>query len=216
MEILNYGIGGPQSRRQRLRRSDAERDHPTPAAPRQRQRAAHAVPGIGRRTKNSSDWWPNVLFDPREALLRDTAPRRASNVTLGGVMYYVTIDVGNLAKWFKGTAPLTTPDRRQRQGRQRRLHRLLLGPPQQPDNAASTETGEYGFEDFVNPTCGQRRAERHARPGEDVNANRPAGHLRQRSELQRRVRHRAVRARLRRSTAPPSVRPRAPAPARRR
>ena len=48
----------------------------------------------------SSDYWPNALFDVREALQRDNAP--ADRVRLGGVMYYVALDVNNLRQWFAG------------------------------------------------------------------------------------------------------------------
>jgi hypothetical protein len=45
----------------------------------------------------ANDYWPNTLFDTRQALVRDTVP--TDNVLLlGGVMHHVVIDVGNLAR----------------------------------------------------------------------------------------------------------------------
>ena len=61
-----------------------------------------------------------------------TPPGATSNVTLGGVMHYIAIDVANLAKWFRGHGAVQRRTTARRENRQRRLHRLLLGPPQQP------------------------------------------------------------------------------------
>ena len=47
-----------------------------------------------------TNWWPNVLYDVREGAYRDSNYPGANNLTLGGVMHYVNIDVGNLTKWF--------------------------------------------------------------------------------------------------------------------
>src|SRR2546422_9691836 len=51
-----------------------------------------------------TDYWPNVLFDPREGNPRDTVPAAPNNVrpTLGGVMHYVELDLNNLGRWLTG------------------------------------------------------------------------------------------------------------------
>ena len=59
-----------------------------------------------RRVPLSTDYEPNVLFDPREGLMRDVAPA-GTNVPLGGVMHYITLDVANLTRWFGAVAPYT-------------------------------------------------------------------------------------------------------------
>ena len=59
-----------------------------------------------RRVPLSTDYEPNVLFDPREGLMRDTAPA-GFNVPLGGVMHYINLDVANLTRWFGAVAPYT-------------------------------------------------------------------------------------------------------------
>ena len=67
-----------------------------------------------------SDFWPNTLFDAREGTLRDVAPAapNASDPALNGVMHYIELDAGNLARWFGGQigttgrpprTPLTPP-----------------------------------------------------------------------------------------------------------
>jgi hypothetical protein len=174
-EILNYGIGGPN-----LAGSDC--GDPTPNAIIRLQRLrdnsnaaltqcpmASSITGV-LDTKNSYEWWPNVLFDPREALLRDTAPADLK-VGLGGVMYYVAIDVNNLTKWFKGTAPLNNPGGANAKVdntgftvyfSDRRNNRTALD---------SKETGEFGFEDFVNSTAAGGAPNGTLDQGEDVNAN---------------------------------------------
>jgi Tfp pilus assembly protein PilX len=110
------------------------------------------------------DYWPNVLFDTREGLRRDVKPNAPfdTRVTLGGVMHYVALDINNLGRWFTGTigasGPLTKDpviapynfvvyfsDRRSNY-----VASAIAGgwPPASP---TGNETGEYGFEDFVNP-----------------------------------------------------------------
>jgi hypothetical protein len=68
----------------------------------------------------TSDFWPNVLYDPREGMLRDdennrpfapnVAANQPANVGLnqprlwwGGVMHYAELDVNNLRRWLNGT-----------------------------------------------------------------------------------------------------------------
>ena len=110
------------------------------------------------------DYWPNVLFDTREGLRRDVKPAAPfdGRVTLGGVMHYAELDVNNLARWFNGaigtSGPLTRDgavapynfvvyfsDRRSN---------YVAGPIAggwPPPSPIGNETGEYGFQDFVNP-----------------------------------------------------------------
>jgi hypothetical protein len=72
--------------------------------------------GPNRPTTAATDFWPNVLYDPREGMLRDdqgqrpVAPAGVTNITSGdprmywgGVMHYVELDVNNLKRWLEGT-----------------------------------------------------------------------------------------------------------------
>ncbi len=82
--------------------------------------------------KDPTNWWPNVLFDTRESALRDDPA--LTTMTLGGVMYYVSLDIANLVKYFQGTtAPFNAAWRLRHQEGQRRVHRVLLGSAQQPE-----------------------------------------------------------------------------------
>jgi hypothetical protein len=55
-----------------------------------------------------TDYWPNVLYDTREALLQDPSSPMGSGVNnklpVAGAMYYVELDVANLASWFTNDA----------------------------------------------------------------------------------------------------------------
>ena len=173
-EILSYGIGGPN-----LAGSDC--GDPTPNAILRLQRLrdngnalltqcslATSATGV-LDTKNSYEWWPNALFDPREALLRDTAPANLK-VALGGVMYYIALDVNNLTKWFKGTAPLNNPG-----GANAKVdntgYTVYFSDRRNNRTTDSKETGELGFEDYVNPTAPNGVPNNTLDQGEDVNAN---------------------------------------------
>jgi hypothetical protein len=59
--------------------------------------------GCGTASQDGTDYWPNVLYDTREGLLRDAAlSGTPPPITLAGAMHYVELDVANLAKWFTG------------------------------------------------------------------------------------------------------------------
>jgi hypothetical protein len=112
-----------------------------------------------------SDYWPNVFFDTREGTLRDVAPPAPFNnsVSLGGVMHYVELDVNNLTRWFTGAIGVNGPATRDpqtapnnfvvyfsdRRGNFNGGGAFATGWP--PLSPSQNETGEYGFQDFVNP-----------------------------------------------------------------
>jgi hypothetical protein len=118
---------------------------------------------------NTTDYWPNALFDPREGNPRDQCPDGSGNATckvsptLGGVMYYVELDVANLTKWFKGTigtSGAATKDVAEspndfsvyfsdRRGNYNGGGAPASGWP--PSSPSGNETGEYGWNDTVNP-----------------------------------------------------------------
>ncbi len=163
MEILNLGIGGPN-----LGNANGQCADPTPNAvlrlQRLRDNAAAAAGGCTYAgSTKPTDYWPNVLFDTREALQRDVNPG-TGNLIMGGVMHYVAIDVANLSRWFRGQIGASGANALSNNGysvyfSDRRNNRDLL----------SRETGEYGFEDVVNPaSAGVPNAVLDS--GEDVNA----------------------------------------------
>lgn len=164
MEILNNGTAGPNL-------AGAACGDPTPNAILRLQRLrdnALATCYYGAGTvQRSTDLWPNVLFDTREAVHRDTA---AAGLTLAGTMHYATLDVVNVAKWFAGTAPYAAGT-----GNQSRIDNtgftVYFSDRRTNRNASSAETGEYGWEDFVNPSSGTGTANSTLDVGEDANEN---------------------------------------------
>jgi len=171
MEILNYGIGAANL-------DGTLCADPSPNAILRFQRLRDNGGGTATTngggcnyagSTNAADYWPNVLFDPREALQRDVAPA-GSNVILGGVMYYVSLDVANLAKWFKGAAPFNGGS-----GVNAIVDNtgftVYFSDRRNNRNAADKETGEYGFEDFVNPNVANGAPNLVLDGGEDINDN---------------------------------------------
>lgn len=107
----------------------------------------------GAATRNN--WYPINMYEAREGEFREYQPviTRAT-CSIGGVLDLVEIDVNNLRRWLAGTIPgsggaveftsqngyiLYVSDRRG------------AVPSNQPSNAGII-TGEYGFEDVVNPS----------------------------------------------------------------
>jgi hypothetical protein len=99
---------------------------------------------------DARDYWPNVLFDAREASYRDLATTAA--MTMGGVINYVTLDVGNLKRWLNGTIGTTGTAALNNNGYivyfsdRRGNHNDAIG--------GAPETAEYGHEDSVNSAAG--------------------------------------------------------------
>jgi hypothetical protein len=137
------------------------------------------VPGLGfpcgfavisnNMSNNPHDYWPNALYDTREGNVRDNIPPNSATMYLGGVMQYIEIDIGNLKRWIEGDAAYpggTGPQTFNEDGyivyfSDRRLNR----------NDAGNETGEYGFEDVVNPGDSIGATNNGLDAGEDVNGN---------------------------------------------
>ena len=109
-------------------------------------------------TTYGTDFWPNALYDTREGLARDNA-LTGNAIVLSGVMYYVELDVANLAKWFSGTIGSSGKNAVNISGytvyfsdrRGDRADTTAGGPPPSVVGGASNKTGAFGFEDFVNP-----------------------------------------------------------------
>jgi hypothetical protein len=108
--------------------------------------------GIG--ALNNTDYWPLALFDTREGVPRDESEGGITQVTALGNMYYIELDVANLAKWFLGA--LGAPDSggaayavggysvyfSDRRGN---------AVENQGAPASNTKVASLGFNDFVNP-----------------------------------------------------------------
>jgi Tfp pilus assembly protein PilX len=121
-----------------------------------------------------ADYWPNSLFDTREGTLRDTVPSTtvgigttplipySTMVPLAGVMQYVELDATNLTKYLTNTLPGSgnqsydanvAPNDYAIYISDRRGNYIASAPTTSwpPISPSGHETGEFGFEDFVNP-----------------------------------------------------------------
>lgn len=97
------------------------------------------------------DYWPNQLYDTREGNFRQVANTGAgSAMRAGGVMGYVTLDVANLKNWFAGTIG-TNGDNAVNNNGYIVYFSDRRGDHNESAAIANAETGEYGFEDFLNP-----------------------------------------------------------------
>jgi len=110
-------------------------------------------------------FWPNVLYDSREAVLRDNIPSTQTTVFLGGVMHYIELDVNNLSRWFLGTIGTSGSNAVNLTG-----YTVYFSDRRTNRNAANQETGEYGFEDVVNPANTSGAPNGTLDAGEDINA----------------------------------------------
>ena len=172
MEILNYGIAGPNLviGAGGANAGGAACADPTPNAILRVQRLRDNNWTTCPPYNNvSTDFWPNTLFDTREAIVRDAAPA-GNALTLGGVMHYMTIDVPNLAQWFTGVGAYAGST-----GNNSKLDNggftVYFSDRRTNRNAVNLETGDYGFEDFVNPAVATGAPNGTLDPGEDVNGN---------------------------------------------
>jgi len=145
-----------------------------------------ATPATQIYPQSPADYWPNALFDTREGNLRDVTPtgtlggiNYSQMVTLGGVMQYIELDAKNLAKYLSGAlggsghlaydsvnAPndylVYISDRR---GNYTASALTNAWPPLSPSNH---ETGEYGWDDFVNPASANGCPNNTQDTGEDL------------------------------------------------
>jgi hypothetical protein len=140
-EILNLGIGAPNQ-------SGFLCNDPTPDAivrlQRLRNNGSTTACTIGATT--ATNYWPNALYDTREANFRDQFTANAKEIALGGVMNYISFDVNNYRRWLAGNIGATGNLSFENNG-----YIVYFSDRRNNRNAANVETGEYGFEDVLNP-----------------------------------------------------------------
>jgi hypothetical protein len=111
-EILALGIAGRRLSNGTFNTADldatCEEPHPNAVIRLQRTRdtIAGAAPTCGHNAVSkvlpaAGDYWPNVLYDPREGAKRDTVAVGQTQVWWSGVMHYVELDVNNLRRWLR-------------------------------------------------------------------------------------------------------------------
>jgi hypothetical protein len=184
VEILNLGIAGRKisdganKNRNALPGTVCAQPNPDAVIRIERLRDDPSTTNCGNGSTVATDYWPNVLFDTREGTLRDTAvaapasapanPPNFAPLMLGGVMHYIELDMNNLRRWFAGQIGLTGNQARNING-----YVVYFSDRRTNVNAAGNDTGEYGFEDFVNRSSATGTPDGVLDPlgGEDLNAN---------------------------------------------
>jgi hypothetical protein len=124
----------------------------------------------GGTTTVAGDFWPLTLFDTREALQRDNAPASGA-IILGGVMYYVALDVRNLTRWIQGVGNFAGGSGPNANNANGAGYTIYFSDRRNNRNAASAETGEFGFEDIINPIDPNGVPNAVLDPAEDLNGN---------------------------------------------
>jgi hypothetical protein len=124
-----------------------------------------------------SDYLPLALYDPREGTRRDDETAVGTVPYLAGVMHYVEFDVNNFRRWLLGQIGVNGPGTMDETGyvvyfSDRRGNRNLGGNGIQEVAGVGDdrETGELGFEDFINNDAAST-SNFTLDPGEDLNGN---------------------------------------------
>jgi hypothetical protein len=168
MEFLNYGISAPN-----LRGRSCDPTMTANAIIRLQRLRDNAETGAGNcsysGTLLASDFVPQTIFDTREALFRDTALAN-NDMPLGGVMHYVSINVANLSDWFEGTGAYTAGTGAQSL-RDNSGFSVYFSDRRNNRNASNQETGEFGFEDIINPLSATGTPNGILDTGEDANGS---------------------------------------------
>ena len=162
MEILNLGFNGPNQ-------EGGICADPTPDAVIRLQRLRDSGSAACSHA-NSNDWhdyWPLTLYDAREGSTRNIAT--TDGMRAGGVFSYVAFDVNNYRRWVTGQVAGTGNDSLNNNGfiiyfSDRRGNHDPLAPNQ-------AETGEFGYEDSINPVNQAWAKDNLLNAGEDFNEN---------------------------------------------
>jgi hypothetical protein len=166
LEILNFGITSKQW-------ADPVTVDPICAEPnpnailrieRLRDRTT-AAGGCRNGTTVATDYVPNLLYDTREAGMRDNITD-TNPMLFGGIMHYIELDARNLSRWFQGAIGVSGANALNANG-----FTVYFSDRRGNHNAAGAETGEYGAEDNVNPTAGGGLPNGVLDQGEDYNGN---------------------------------------------
>lgn len=118
----------------------------------------------GLNSSSKYDAWPLVLYDIREAYNRDDLSTSATALQFAGIMHYVDLDIGNLRRWLEGALPGSGTQVVNENG-----YTVYFSDRRGNRDASGKETGEYGYEDFVNPGSSGGTPNGILDQGEDVN-----------------------------------------------
>lgn len=114
----------------------------------------------------ATDYWPLALYDTREGKPRDNEAVGSASIYLSGVMHYVEFDVNNFRRWLAGDIGASGPNVSNEDG-----FTVYFSDRRTNLNAAGDETGEFGWEDIVNPLDANGAANNALDEGEDLNVD---------------------------------------------
>jgi len=149
MEILNLGIST---------------DNPNSILRFQRLKTSGASTGSTAGT----DYWSLKLYDTREGEVRQyiASGTKPSNMTKLGLMGIIDLDVTNFRLWLEGTLGANGASALNNSG-----YIVYFSDRRGNRNNSGNETGEFGWEDYVNPDTAQGTPNATLDEGEDVNEN---------------------------------------------
>ncbi|MEP6916595.1 MAG: hypothetical protein ABJC89_13170, partial [Acidobacteriota bacterium] len=162
-EILNLGFSG-----RNLRGTICGDPTPNAIIRFQRLRDNGGICDYAASTK-PTDYWPNALYDTREGLQRDNVATSSKAIALGGIMDYISLDANNYRRWVAGGIGATG-----NQSWNNNNNGYIVYFSDRRNNNSNTpgapvETGEYGYEDLVNPADANGVPNGILDVGEDVN-----------------------------------------------
>jgi hypothetical protein len=159
-EILSLGIAG----RDLTSGGSLCADQPNAIIRIQRLKDTPNTPACGGA---ATQYWPNVLYDTREGVLRDNIPTDRYSLYLGGIMHYVELDINNLSRWFRGIIGASGSNAVNTTG-----YVVYFSDRRTNRDAGNQETAEFGFEDRVNLTdVNNGLPNAILDTGEDINGN---------------------------------------------
>ncbi len=140
----------------------------------QQHRDLPASRGTALTSGPSKYWWmPLNFYDTREGERREN-PQPVNTCSVGGIMTSTEIDVGNLKKWLQGA--IGTSGKLVESTSQNGYilyyadHRGMLANPD-PAATITVKHGDFGYEDFVNPSSSSGASNGALDGGEDVNGD---------------------------------------------
>ncbi len=125
--------------------------------------------GVTTGPATRHNWYPINMYDTREGEFRDV---NSGTCKVNGLLNLVEIDVTNLRKWLKGTIGTNGPNVEEvAQNGYILYFSDRRGMKPNTNLAPSVKTGEYGFEDVINPSSATGTPNNALDAGEDVNGN---------------------------------------------
>jgi hypothetical protein len=150
-------------------------ENPTAILILQQRREGPSPRGAATMTTGPSQYWwmPLNFYDAREGERRENAST-GTFCSVGGIMTATELDVNNLKRWLQGT--IGTNGKNVESASQNGYilyyadHRGMLADPD-PTAAIKVKHGDFGYEDFVNPSSSTGASNGALDGGEDVNGD---------------------------------------------